>query len=117
MGIDPNFDYGRSKWTPIQFALQHPTIEKVKLLLDYGSSVSDIDCFSWLGFTSDAKEFKQIVYLLIDNGANPHRHSDRGLETTQIRQCIRNLKTMSDDNPFKSEIMEFLEEINWPSRI
>lgn len=113
VGVDPNFSYGRSKWKPIQFALQNPTIEKTKLLLDYGSSVSDIDCFSWLGFTFDANEFKQIVRLLINSGADPHRRSDRGLETTQIRQCIRNLKKMSDDNPFKSEIMQFLEQINW----
>lgn len=116
-GVNPNINHGRSKWKPIQFALQMPTIEKVELLLRFGASLSEIDCFSWLGFTSvigryDAGEFKHIVQLLLANGADPHRYSDRIESRRQIEQCIQNIDILPVSQEFRNEVKPFLQQIS-----
>jgi len=92
------------------------SLSTIQLLLDFGFDVSDIDCFSWLGFPKSAHEFKEIVLLLISSGANPSRISERRSsidpQMSQLDQCLRNVMAISDidvrNKQFKAEIIPFL---------
>jgi ankyrin repeat protein len=99
--VSPNGEYGRSKWHPVQFAVQIPELGKIKLLLKYGAVVSGVDCFSWMGFAKnpdgsyDTNSTKNIIALLMRHGANPDQQSSRNPKISQKKQFIEHTMATS----------------------
>lgn len=97
---------------PIQQALQSSYIDMVKILLQHGSKVDKIDCFSYLfNHTNIAAEMKEMISLLINHGANPLRASDLDPKMTSIDHLLKKILSLPNDNhyaDYKREMIPYL---------
>jgi ankyrin repeat protein len=109
--VNPNFLPATYSMGPMQLALQFPYIDTVKTLLKYGAKVNEIDCFSRLGLMGTSVQTKEMISLLISNGANPLRVSNVDSKMTSIDCLLKRIITLPNDNhytDYKKEMIPYL---------
>ncbi len=125
-GADPNeTDLEPGRWMsffemhadrPITIACRTGNVEIVRLLIDYGAEVGDIDHTDWSPLMSCLFRYepddKEIVKLLLDAGADPFCEDTPILEAAEMSPClgVKGEKTYSEwyDEDIAKEITEII---------